>query len=89
MWDFPHNNVDGSAIVSPHPLAALKLPLIADLQTALDALQGDLHSYRISGTWDNMRHTPIALSAFGKEMRDLLIGNINNRSHSQDAAPQP
>ena len=89
MWDFPHNRIDGNAVATLQPLAAMKLPLVSDVQTALDALQGNLRSLRISGTWDNLRTTPIALSEVGKEMRDLLIGNINNTDQSHSTTPAP
>ncbi len=34
MWDFPDNPVSGTAVGSAQPLAALKLPLVADLSGA-------------------------------------------------------
>jgi hypothetical protein len=78
IWNFPDNVIDGTAIGSLRPLAALKLPLVSDIQATLDAAAGNFRELRISGTWRKVRTTPIAFVEIGKEMRDLLIGDISN-----------
>jgi hypothetical protein len=90
MWDFPYNNVEGAAVGSVRPFRALKLPVISDLESALGALQGSLYSARLGGTWHDIQRTPITLSNLGREMQDLLFGNISNNSEQpQDQSPQP
>lgn len=80
MWDFPYNPVAGTAVGSAQPLAALKLPLVADLTGALDALQTNFTSLLIGGAWNKMTRTPTTFARIGKEMKDILIGDINNRN---------
>ena len=83
MWDFPYNPVKGTAVGSAQPLAALKLPLVSDLTGALDALQGNFTSLLIDGTWKKMTRVPVTFAAIGKAMRQLLVGDINNRNQTQ------
>jgi hypothetical protein len=78
MWDFPDSPVYGTAVGSLRPLAALKLPLVSDIQSALDTIAGNFRELRIGGTWRKVTTTPIAFVEIGNEMRKLLIGSINN-----------
>jgi hypothetical protein len=82
MWDFPRNPVSGVGVGSAQPLAALKLPLVADVQTALTAVQNNFTPVQISGTWNNIHTDQIAFKAVGDAMRQFLVGDIGGEDNS-------
>jgi hypothetical protein len=82
MWDFPHNPVSGFAVGSAQPLAALKLPLVSDIQSALTAVQTNFTPTQIGGNWKDITTTPIAFSSIGQAMKEFLLGDIGSGGNS-------
>jgi hypothetical protein len=79
MYDLqaiPESRLDASLVGTARPFKNVKLPLMADLDQLLQVIQLNATSERVRGT---LRHPEIQLIFFrdlGKEMQELLIGDI-------------
>ena len=79
MWNLPDNPIHGSAIGTARPLKNIHLPLFAEADAILSALQGELTSVEFKGTVKNPVKDYIRLlriTQLGDEIRGLLLGDV-------------
>ncbi len=79
VWNVPDSPVDGTAFLTARPLRDLKLPILSDFDTVLEAIQsslqltgvriaGTLHKYRIIG--------PLGFTDLTDDLRRFLVGDV-------------
>ena len=77
--DFPDCPLTGSAVGSAQPLANTKLPLLADVNDILSALQKTiLQSISIEGTVRNPKWHGILFGDIGGELQRMIVGDVRS-----------
>ena len=79
MWNIPDNPIQGSAIGTARPLKNIHLPLFAEADALLSAVQGELTSIEFKGTVRNPVKDyvrQLRLTQLGGELRGLLLGEL-------------
>lgn len=82
IWDFPNSPLDGSAFLTARPLGGAKLPLFADLDTAIGAIQQGLQltGVKVHGTINKYKPEPVSLHEMGHEMKNFLVGDAKGNT---------
>ena len=79
MWRLPDNPIEGSVAGTARPLKNIKLPLFAEADAILSALQGELTSVGFKGTIKEPTKGGIRqlkLAELGGELRGILLGEV-------------
>ncbi len=83
IWNLPDNPIDGTLIGTAQPLRQKKLPLLADINDILAALQRNFTTIAISGTVRNPSRRVILFGDVGDEMRRFIIGDVSSELGSE------
>jgi hypothetical protein len=75
LTNIPDSPLSGTAVGSLRPLSAVDLPVIGDIDAALNALQQGSLSIRIYGTVRQPKDHPIAFADIGNDMTNFLLGD--------------
>ena len=78
VWDLPDNPITGVAVGTLQPLKVKKLPLLADINDILAAIQRDLTTVAISGDVRKPKITPMFFGDAGGEFRRFIAGDVNS-----------
>jgi hypothetical protein len=76
-WKFPDCPINGSITGTARPLKSIKLPLFAEADAILSAVQGTLTSVMFGGTVRNPgNYQLVSLAQLGGELRGILLGEL-------------
>jgi hypothetical protein len=75
LVNIPDSPLAGTVVGSFRPLRAIDLPVIGDIDSALNALQQNSQSIRIYGTVRQPKDRPILFGEIGNDMLNFLLGD--------------
>jgi hypothetical protein len=78
VWALPDSAVEGTALGIARPLKDINLPILADADRIMAALQKDVTAVELSGTARNMKVSQKALSDLGEGLRRFLLGTVES-----------
>lgn len=76
LLSLPHSPINLIAVGSMRPLASIHIPGLGDFDDALGAIQHDVFAERITGYFDNPQRKLIPFTDIGRDMKNLLFGDI-------------
>jgi hypothetical protein len=76
-WKMPDSPMEGYVVGSARPLAALKLPLLADVDQVLSVLQSNLTTVRVDGTVAAPDPKIATFNEVGSGFKQFLTGKVN------------
>ncbi len=75
LLHLPHSPVNLIGVGSARPLRSIDIPGFSDIDSALDAIQHDAVSVKITGFLDDPQTTPILFGDITRNMKNLLFGD--------------
>ena len=87
VWRMPDSPIFGFIVGSVRPLKDLKLPLLADVDQVMNAVQaGGVNTVRVDGTVADPKPRTAALDEVGDAFKRFLIGDVNAEARGRPVA---
>jgi hypothetical protein len=78
IWNLPDNPITGIAVGTLQPLRNRKLPLLADINDILAAIQSDLTTIAIEGNARKPVPRPMFFGDVGGEFQRFIVGDVRS-----------
>ncbi|HEX4795574.1 MAG TPA: hypothetical protein VH370_17420 [Humisphaera sp.] len=79
IWNFPNSPISGSMVGTAQPLANTKLPLLADIDSILTAVQKTVvQSITLYGTVHEPKWRAIVFGDIGGELQRMIVGDVRS-----------
>ncbi|MBA3338969.1 MAG: hypothetical protein H0T54_04340, partial [Geodermatophilaceae bacterium] len=75
IWMMPESKLSGTATGTARPLANMKLPFLADLDTILTVVQANVTNVAVDGTVHNPKVRPVTFDEIGTDLRAMVLGD--------------
>ncbi len=87
IWRMPESRIKGDVVGTVRPFRNFHIPFIPQARAVLDALQSNVSSVEVTGTWANPVTTPVAFKRFKSAIQEIFVRAVVGRAKASPAAP--
>ncbi len=82
IWNMPKSAIAGYVVGTVQPFGNIHIPFVPQTKAILDALESNVSTIQVGGTWQNPTATPVAFKQLNDAIHETFIRAIVGRQHS-------
>ncbi len=82
IWNMPKSAIAGYVVGTVQPFGTIHIPFVPQTKAILDALESNVSTIQVGGTWQNPTATPVAFKQLNDAIHETFIRAIVGRQHS-------
>lgn len=82
IWNMPKSAIAGYVVGTVQPFGNIHIPFVPQTKAILDALESNVSTIQVGGTWQNPTATPVAFKQLNDTIHETFIRAIVGRQHS-------
>ncbi len=82
IWKMPESTISGYVVGTVQPFGNIHIPFVPQTKAILDALESNVSTIEVGGTWQNPKATPVAFKQLDDAIHETFIRAIVGRQHA-------
>ncbi len=82
IWNMPDSKINGYVVGTVQPLGNFHIPFVPQTKAVLDALESNVSTIQVGGTWKNPTAIPVAFKQLGQTIHETFIRAIVGRKRA-------